>query len=200
MSVKSNYKDELELKLSMINEKATQINRLNYETELIKKDCVNIYHHRDIIELCEFVDIHSAWYEQPKKITHKIYKRQYLRNKYHWFMYWLQEKIFENVIWDIEFYDKLTLIGYGSLAICVPFKYKGVKFEIRIPNISVIDNFNDMLNHGFYVLLRKPSDHVNIEFANFYSCDEVKEKIKEALDKEIKDEPKGRKCDLKTVC
>lgn len=201
MSVSTvNSEDELNLRLSMINNKVTQVSQLDYEIDLIKKDCLDIYHHRNNIEISELVDIHSAWLEQPKKITHKIYKRQYLKTTYQWFMYWIQTKIFENVLYDVKFDDMLVIIGWGRAAIRVPFKYKGVDFMISIPNISVINSFNDMLSYGFYTLSRRESETHTVTFAKFYSCEEVKEKIKETLDKEIKDASKERRIDLDKVC
>lgn len=184
MGVKTKY--ELDRRLSILDKKETQKQQLEYEIDLIKKDCVDMFHDRGYYqEICELVSIHDAWLTQPKKITHTLYEHKHLKTAYHWFMYWIQKKIFDDVIWDVKFYDKLVITGYGCVSIDVPFKYKGAKFIVRIPNIQSIQNFKDMMSFGFYGLIRKTSDYTSVEFARFYTCDELKQKLKDLLDKEI---------------
>ena len=179
-------KESIKKCLAMIDEKEKQKQRLEYEIDLIKSDCVKRYQtERTYGEICDMTDIHGAWYEQPKKITHKVYKHKYMKTKYHWFMYWVQQKIFEDIIWDVTFYGPLMITGWSTVCINVPFKYKGLDFDLRIPNIPVIDTFDDMMSYGWYSLRRRVSPYSFEEFARFDSCDELKENIKDALDKRV---------------
>ena len=186
-------KESIKKCLAIIEEKERQKQRLEYEIDLIKNDCVKRYQtERRYSEICDFTDFHGAWIEQPKKIAHKIYKPKYLKTKYHRFMYWVQDRIFESIIDEVEFYGPLMITGWSTVCINVPFKYKGLDFDLRIPNIPVIDKFDDMMSYGWYSLRRRVNSHFFEEFARFDSCDELKENIKDALDKRVEVE-KGDK-------
>lgn len=180
-------KHELDNRLSMIQNKELEKQRLGYEISLIKQDCVNIFKQRSFTEISEMVDLHSAWLDQPKKITNKRFTVKTMRNNYHYLMYWLIEKIFKNIENDVEFYDKLTIHDYGCYALSVPFKYRGYEWELRIPNIKQINNYDNLLTYGYYTLYTAPSSHIKCAFTHYYSCEDLKNNIEIELNKKLEE-------------
>ena len=73
--------NEIKRRVAMIEKKEKEKERLEYEIDLIKADCVKTYQlDRRYGEICDFVNLHDAWLKQPKKITNKKYNKK-LNNK-----------------------------------------------------------------------------------------------------------------------
>lgn len=176
-------KQEMNYRLQMLADKSKQIDTLTYEKTIIEKDILNFYKERCNTEICNVVNLHAAWVDQPEPDPNRNYLEQTGDSEFERLMWLILRNIFGGIADEIKFKDKLCMIGYGTEAVQVPFTYKDRDFQLNIPNIPCLHTFDEFRWSGSYRILIREDKYAVVEIFGCYTADELYENIKSVLDK-----------------
>lgn len=179
----TNMEQEMKYRFGMLANKDAQIEALTYEKSVIEQDIVNFYKERTTGEICEMVDFHTAWIEQPEPDPDRNYLEIKRTTTFERLMWLILNNIFNKTAKDIRFTKKICMNGFGTESISVPFTYKNKDFQLNLPNIKCLYEFKTFKWHGMYRLFIREGESTIVEIASYYTSDDMFKNIDMHLDK-----------------
>lgn len=176
-------KKEMDYRLQMLSDKKKQIEKLTYEQSIIEKDILNFYKERCNTEICNMVDLHSAWVDQPEPDPNRNYLEQTRSTDFELLMRLILRNIFGKIANEIRFPKKLIINGFGMSSLDVDFSYKNKNFQLNIPNIKYLNTYEEFRWYGAYILSIREGEYTIEHIASYYTSDELCENIEALLNK-----------------